>query len=228
MVDLNDFGELERFKSIVKKFTLIDVGSLFIVCSVLFSQIGYIVNIFKLYPGMGFVIGALAILIGYSRRNILMTLKTDIKNDDSANITLFDIKEVKMDSNSQIEIVIKTECRYFIEYFMNFLSCYFNCNLVAEYHSDQFEVDVDSRFVSWDEKKNSKLLRKIDVTNQINKETFNCSTLVIPRNYDDKNKIFFFIELVPKKNSKIMFLLRFILSRTFIHVYKKDFVILSA
>lgn len=228
MVDLNEFGELERFKAIIKKFTLIDVGSLFIICSVFFSQIEYIANIFKLNSDAGFIIGALFILFGYSRRNILMTLKTDTKNEDSTYITFFDIKQAKIESNSQIEIVIKTECRYFIESFMNVLSRYFNFNLVAEYHSDQFEVDTDSRFIRWDEQKNSKLLRKIDVTNQINKETFNCSALVIPRNYDDKNKILFFMELVPKHNSIILFLLRFLLSHTFIHVYKKDFVILSA
>lgn len=228
MFDLNDFGELERFKSIIKKFTLIDVGSLFIVCSIFFSQIESIANIFKLNSGTGLIIGFLFILVGYSRRNVLMTLKTDTKNEDSANITFFDIKQAKIESNSQIEIVIKTECRYFIESFMNILSRYFNFNLVAEYHSDQFEVDTDYRFDCWDEPKNSKLLRKIDVTNQINKETFNCSALVMPRNYDDKNKILFFMELVPKQNSRFMFLLRFLLSNTFIHVYKKDFVILSA
>lgn len=227
MVSLNDFGEFERFKSIIKKFTLIDVGSLFIVCTLFFSQIESIANVFEFNSEAGFLFGFLFIIIGYSRRNVLMTLKTDIKNEDSAYITFFDIKQAKIESNSQIEIVIKTECRYFLESIMNFLSRHFNFNLVAEYHSDQFEVDTDSRFVYLDETKNSKLLRKIDVTNHINKETFNCSALVIPRNYDDKKRILFFMELVPKKKSKIMFLLRFILSITFIHVYKKDFVILS-
>jgi hypothetical protein len=226
MDNIDDWTEWERIQPLIKKLNLLDLGSLLMILSLFSTPIGKFVQSVTVHDTAFFLIAFLTILVGCSRKCLSIDLKSEVKSDDMFAISFLQFTKVKMDNRLQIEFVSTINNNIILkEQLENILTRFFKYILIVEYHSDQFKIDTDSRFSAEDIIKNGKSFKTINVDSQISKETFNCSTLVCLSNYDDKNKIRFFLKLEPRKKSYLLKILRYLLSTTFFHVRKKELTI---